>query len=85
MTCPDDPAAFLRQAMKHHADHLEPTVPYTESDIGRLKRIIALRDAELECYRMKYPGWVFSPEAMCLYEKDNSISNAMWDQEGDGM
>lgn len=79
MTCPDDPAAFLRQAMKHHADHLEPAAPYTESDIGKLKRIISLRDAELECYRMRYPGWVFSQSQLCLYSNGDDFD------DGDGM
>lgn len=73
MTCPDDPAAFLRNAMRHHADHLEPREPavgVTESEVGRLKRIIALRNAELECYRTKYPGWTFSPKSMCLFSTE---------------
>lgn len=83
MTCPDDPAAFLRQAMKHHADHLEPAAPYTESDIGKLKRTIAMRDAELECYRMMYPGWVFSPKALCLYQRGTYID--FDDDGGEGM
>lgn len=88
MTCPDDPAAFLRNAMRHHADHLEPKPPavgVTESEVRRYKRLLAIKDGmiaerndELACYRMRFPGFVYSPKAKCLYEKDDSVWQALW-------
>lgn len=49
MTCPDDPAAFLRNAMRHHADHLEPR----EDDIGKLKRKLAIMEKRVEEQRLE--------------------------------
>lgn len=58
MTCPDDPAAFLRNAMLHHADHLEPR----EDDIGRLKRKLAIAHKELAAWRVTFPDYQYRPE-----------------------
>lgn len=38
-----------------------------DAEVGRLKRIIARRDGELECYREFYPGWKYNHEMQCLY------------------
>lgn len=81
MTCPDDPALFRK--MLTPPNHLEPAVGISHSDVGKLKRTIAMRDAELECYRMMYPGWVFSPKALCLYQRGTYID--FDDDGGEGM
>ena len=50
---------------------LLPYKPGTVEDpeIGRLKRIIALRDSELNCYRQLLPGRKFSAKhSMLVYE-----------------
>lgn len=61
MTCPDDPAAFLRQAMNHHAGHLEPTVEVTDPEVGRLKRRIESMRLELAARRFAHPEEVWHP------------------------
>jgi hypothetical protein len=38
--------------------------------IGRLKRIIALKDAELACYRELAPGLKFYPKAGILMDPE---------------
>ncbi len=53
-------------------DELLPYKPEQPEDaaIGRLKRIIALRDAELACYRELAPGLKFYPKAGILMDPD---------------
>jgi hypothetical protein len=51
-------------------DALKPYKPATTEDpeIGRLKRIIACKDAELRCYREVLPGRRFSPKTNILVD-----------------
>lgn len=53
-------------------DELLPYNPDEKFDpeIGRLKRIIALRDAELACYRELAPGLKFYPKCGILMDPD---------------
>ena len=55
----DDPADCLRNAMQHHADHLEPFA--ADSDIGRLKRRIESMRIELEARRFAHPEEKWHP------------------------
>lgn len=59
MTCPDDPARFLREAMRHHEppNHLEPAI----DDVGRLKRTIASLRLEIAARRFAHPEEVWHP------------------------
>jgi hypothetical protein len=60
MTCPHDEPELL------------PYRPNTVEDpsIARLKRIIALKDAELACYRELVPGLKFYPKHGILMDPD---------------
>lgn len=60
MTCPDHPeaAGFLRSAMNHHEDHLEPKKPF-DGELGRLKRIIEIQREELATWRENFPDYTY--------------------------
>jgi hypothetical protein len=51
-------------------DALLPYKPGTTDDpeIGRLKRIIATKDAELRCYREVFPGRYYSAKINALVD-----------------
>lgn len=60
MTCPDDPAAVRR--MLSPPNHLEPQhVEVKESEIGRLKRKLALVQKELSAWRTTFPDYKYHP------------------------
>ncbi len=50
-----------------------------EEEVARLKRLVALRDRELELYREMVPGWQYSIRANCLIDIDGPLIHAgMW-------
>lgn len=47
--------------------------PAIEEEVARLKRLVALRDRELELYRELVPGWQYSIRANCLVDIDGPL------------
>lgn len=57
MTCPDDPSRLRR--MLAPPDHLEPAIGVTESEVGKLKRTIAMLQDELATWRENFPEYQY--------------------------
>lgn len=45
-----------------------------DAEVARLKRIIACRDAELDCRRKAQPGWSYNPK-FGLYSDGTSLGD----------
>lgn len=74
MTCPDDPSRLRR--MLAPPNHLEPAIGVTESEVGKLKRKIAIQAKELACWRLTFPEYqyhhkvdAFSYNGVMMYEE----------------
>ena len=61
------------QAMKHFINRFGSgngwtgTVGEAATMIHELLKELELRDAELRCYRLQYPGWAFNAKLLCLH------------------